>query len=97
MLEQGLNQEAEKAGIPVTIQRVGSMITVFFSDKPVKNMDDAMACDHEKFKKFFTVMLENGIHLPPSGYEAWFVSTAHTEDVIEKTLQVAGKAFEAVK
>jgi len=95
-LQDGLKRKAKKAGASVSIQRVGSMLTVFFTDKPVKNINDAMACDHEKFKKFFTSMLANGVHLPPSGYEAWFISTTHNEDVIEKTIQAAKEAFKAL-
>ena len=96
-LHEGLIGQAEKAGIPITVQRVGSMITVFFTDKPVKNLGDASTSDHDRFAKFFNFMLKNGIHLPPSGYETWFVSTAHEESVIRKTVDIAGKAFESLK
>jgi glutamate-1-semialdehyde 2,1-aminomutase len=96
LLEEGLKNRADKADIPVIIQRVGSMITVFFTDKPVKNLNDASSADHDRFAKFFTHMLRNGIHLPPSGYEAWFVSAAHDQLVIEKTVDVAGSAFKAL-
>jgi len=97
MLESGLKNGADKAGIPVTVQRVGSMLTVFFTDKPVRNLDDASAADHARFASFFNFMLNNGIHLPPSGYEAWFVSTEHDESMIHKTLDIAGKAFKSLK
>ena len=95
-LEIGLKTAADKAGVPVAVQRVGSMITIFFSEKPVENLNDAGSADHERFKKFFSFMLKNGIHLPPSGYEAWFVSTAHDDAVIERTIEVTGKAFESL-
>ncbi|MEE9553577.1 MAG: glutamate-1-semialdehyde 2,1-aminomutase [candidate division Zixibacteria bacterium] len=94
MLEDGLRNAANSAKIPVSVQRVGSMITVFFSENRVRNLDDALAADHDRFKKFFTFMLKNGVHLPPSGYEAWFVSTAHTSRYIEKTKELAAGAFD---
>ncbi|UCC81127.1 MAG: glutamate-1-semialdehyde 2,1-aminomutase [Candidatus Zixiibacteriota bacterium] len=96
-LEIGLKNAADGAGIPVAVQRVGSMITVFFTNRPVKNLDEASAADHSRFAKFFNFMLKNGIHLPPSGYEAWFVSAAHDETVIRKTVDIAAKAFESLK
>jgi glutamate-1-semialdehyde 2,1-aminomutase len=96
MLEKGLKERADQVGIPVTVQRVGSMITVFFTDKPVRNLDDASSADHDRFAEFFTLMLRNGIHLPPSGYEVWFISTAHHKSVIEKTIDIAGSAFKAL-
>lgn len=97
MLEIGLKDGAARARIPVTVQRVGSMITVFFADRPVRNLDDASAADHDRFARFFSFMLKNGIHLPPSGYEAWFVSSAHDESVIRKTVDIAAKAFELLR
>lgn len=97
MLEEGLIQAAKRTGIAVTVQRVGSMMTVFFIDRAVKNLDDAKAADHYRFGKFFTHMLDNGIHLPPSGYEAWFVSTAHDENIIGRTVEVAEKAFSSIR
>ncbi len=93
MLEEGLVNKARESGIPVTVQRVGSMLTLFFADKPVRNYNHASSADHQKFSRFFHGMLENGIHLPPSGYEAWFVSLAHNNDSIEKTIDVSGKIF----
>ena len=96
-LEHGLNAAAEKAGIPVAIQRVGSMMTIFFTDSPVRNLADAGKADHELFKRFFNVMLDRGIHLPPSGYEAWFISTAHDELIIDRTLEIAAKSFSLMR
>ncbi len=96
MLEEGLRDAAVSAGIPISAQRVGSMITLFFSENRVVNLDDAMAADHDRFKKFFTFMLKNGIHLPPSGYEAWFVSTAHETAHINRTIELAAGAFKSL-
>lgn len=97
LLEVGLRDKAKLAGLPVSVQRVGSMITIFFTEKPVKNLDDASATDHEKFAKFFTLMLKAGVHLPPSGYEAWFISTSHDEKTIQTTIDIAENVFNSLK
>jgi glutamate-1-semialdehyde 2,1-aminomutase len=96
MLEEGLIAMASQASIPVIVQRVGSMITVFFIDRPVRNLADASSADHARFAEFFNLMLDCGIHLPPSGYESWFVSTAHYDSTIERTIEIAGKAFRSI-
>ena len=88
-LEAGLNGAISELEVEATVQRVGSMLTLFFHPGPVKNFNDAKAADHDRFARFFNLMLENGIHLPPSGYEAWFISAAHTTDVIYKTIESA--------
>jgi glutamate-1-semialdehyde 2,1-aminomutase len=95
LLESGLVSACCDAGIPAAVQRVGSMITLFFSAAPVTNADQAAAADHARFSRFFTSMLEQGFHLPPSGYEAWFLSLAHTEAIIEKTVATARIALTA--
>ena len=92
-LETRLHSVFGEAGVPATIQRVGSMLTVFFTDQPVHNMEDASRADHSRFAAFFRRMLARGIHLPPSGYEAWFVSLAHDESVVERTAQAAEEAL----
>lgn len=92
----GLEQVFGEAGVPVTIQRVGSMFTVFFTDKPVMNFTDVSACDHARFGKFHRAMLEAGIYLPPSGYEACFVSGVHGEAEVEATLAAAREAVKAL-
>ncbi|MCA9549143.1 MAG: glutamate-1-semialdehyde 2,1-aminomutase [Myxococcales bacterium] len=93
-LEAGLTDALQSAGVSGRIQRVGSMLTLFFNDgRPVRNFEEVRACDHEKFKKFFHGMLERGIYLPASGYEAWFVSLAHTAEDIERTVEAARGAL----
>lgn len=93
-LELGLNKALKDAGLTGRIQRVGSMLTLFFNDgSPVKNFQDVAACDHQRFGAWFNAMLERGIYLPPSGYEAWFVSARHTDDDIERTIDTARAAF----
>lgn len=97
-LADGLATAAEAAGLPVHITRVGSMLTVFFTDaEQVINYDHATACKTDQFAAFFNTMLDEGVMLPPSQYEAWFVSTAHNETAIKQTLAAAEKAFMAAK
>ncbi|MDD5327032.1 MAG: glutamate-1-semialdehyde 2,1-aminomutase [Phycisphaerae bacterium] len=96
MLADGLAEAAKGAGVPVTINRVGSIMSCFFTDKPVRNFADVQATDIKRFKKFFAEMLRQGIYLAPSAYEAMFVSLAHTKQDIEKTIEVAQNAFQKV-
>lgn len=90
---QGLKELAAKHNVPVQVQYVGSMFTLFFSDKPVLNFDDASACDMEAFKKFFHYNLSYGIYYAPSQYESNFMSAQHSAKDIEHTLAVADEAF----
>ncbi len=92
-LEQGLRQAAEQAGTLVTINRVGSMLTVFFNQGPVTNFDQAAASDTERFGTFFRGMLERGVYLPCSQFEAAFVSAAMKAEDIDKTIEAAQAAF----
>ncbi len=92
-LETGLAKAAAHAGVPVTINRVGSLLSCFFTDKPVRNFDDVRATDIGSFKRFFSEMLDRGVYLAPSAYEAMFVSLAHTSQDIERTVEAAGESF----
>jgi glutamate-1-semialdehyde 2,1-aminomutase len=91
-LADGLSSAFGEAGVPATVNRVESLFSVFFSEGPVKNYADARAADHARFARFFHSMLDDGIYLPPSGYEAWFVSTAHDQGAIDQTLEAARSA-----
>jgi glutamate-1-semialdehyde 2,1-aminomutase len=93
ILASELRAVCREAGIPATVQRVGSMLTLFFTDQPVNNLADASRADHKCFASFFSRMLENGIHLPPSGYEAWFVSLSHDSSYLERTIDAARAAL----
>jgi glutamate-1-semialdehyde 2,1-aminomutase len=98
-LAEGLAEAAAEANVPVAINRVGSMITPFFVRKSgdgVKNFAEACACDTAAYARFFNAMLESGIYLPPSQYEAWFVGLAHDAAAIDETIVAAKGAFEAV-
>ncbi len=96
-LQTGLEQALRAEHVPGIVQRAGSMLTLFFTDQPVRNFADARAADHRRFAAFFHAMLERGIHLPPSGYEAWFVSTAHDQGSVEKTLIAVRAAFRDIR
>lgn len=99
VLEAGLRGKAEMAGVPVRVQRVGSMLTLFFVKEDgatVTNYDQALGCDTHKFAVFFRSMLDHGVILPPSQFEAWFVSSAHDSESIEHTINAAGDALEEV-
>ncbi len=92
-LEAGLNKVAKARGVACRIQRVGSMITLFFSDKAVKHWDDAKQCDTQRFKSFHGALLEAGVYWPPSQYEAAFISLAHDPAAIDKTIEAADRAL----
>jgi glutamate-1-semialdehyde 2,1-aminomutase len=79
----------------LTVQRVGSMMTVFHRDRPVKNLADAQACDTERFARWHRAMLERGVYLPPSQFEAFFVSLAHTREDLDRVIAAHGEALSA--
>ncbi|WP_297853521.1 glutamate-1-semialdehyde 2,1-aminomutase [Meiothermus sp.] len=87
-LQEGLAGIFRQAGIPTTINRVGSMITVFFREGPVSTYAQAVASDTQRFKQFFHGLLQNGVYWPPSQFEAAFFSAAHTQTELERTLEV---------
>jgi glutamate-1-semialdehyde 2,1-aminomutase len=113
-LEAGLNEVARDTGVPLAVQRVGSMITPFFLSgaqaaaagaeggaagekrQVIRNYFDALQCDTAAYAKFFRAMLDAGIMLPPSQFESWFISTAHTEGDIDQTIDAARHALRAV-
>ncbi|RUM58590.1 MAG: glutamate-1-semialdehyde-2,1-aminomutase [Persephonella sp.] len=92
-LEDGINFLIDKYGIKGRVNRVGSMITLFFTDKEVKNFSDAKSSDLKMFAKFFRELLNRGIYLPASQFEAWFLSTAHSKSDLEETLNKIEDVF----
>ena len=97
-LVTGIQQRAKSAGINMTFNQVGGMFGLFFTDKQeVSCFADVMACDVDRFNKFFHAMLEQGINLAPSSFEAGFVSSAHGKEEIEITLAAAEKVFASIK
>ncbi len=93
---EGLAEKARIAGVNVTVNRVGSLGSVFFTKNPVTDFASAAASDAALFRSYYASMLEQGIYLAPSPFEAAFVSIAHSEGVIDRTLECAGHAFEGL-
>ena len=91
MLEKGLREAL--AGIPVQVNRVGSLLTVFFTDKPVTGYDAARSSDLDAFRRWYLGLLEQGIYAAPSQFEAMFLCNAHTDGEMEKIVECAGKIF----
>lgn len=95
-LEAGMREAAESAGVPVQFNCCGSMFCAYFTNEPVHNLADAMKSDRERFKKYFHGMLNEGIYLAPSQFEAGFISTAHTSADIDKTVRTAAKVMKTL-
>lgn len=94
---EGFTAQAKKAGVSLTTNQIGGMFGFFFTDaSKVENFQQATQCDAEKFRKFYHLMLEQGVYLAPSAFEAGFTSTAHTQADIDATIEAAGKAFQAL-
>jgi glutamate-1-semialdehyde 2,1-aminomutase len=87
-----LAETLRAAGVTHTINRVESLFSLFFIDEPVADYEAARAADHQRFARFFHAMLDEGIYLPPSGYEAWFLGTAHGDPEVDRTLAATVKA-----
>ena len=96
-LVEGLNAEARKADLAFCAQSIGSMFGVYFRASPPASFGEVMESDKERFNRFFHAMLERGVYLAPSAYEAGFVSGAHGEAEIERTLEAAREAFATIK
>ena len=92
-LEAGLLEAARGAGVTCSIVRETSMLTVFFTLRPPVNLEDAQGADTERFARFFRALLARGILIPPSQFEAWFVSTAHEREDIDRAIAAAAEAF----
>jgi glutamate-1-semialdehyde 2,1-aminomutase len=95
-LAEGLRIAAAAAGVPVHVSSTTGLLTLFFHDGPVRSYDDARACDTEAFGAFARAMLERGVYLPPSQFETWFPSLAHTPEHVERTLEAAAQALAEV-
>jgi len=93
----GLQETADKHGVPFCSSHAGGMFGFFFSSEPkVSNFEQVMACNNDHFKAFFHHMLDEGVYLAPSAFEAGFSSDAHTEEDINATIAAADKAFAAI-
>ncbi|MDQ0231755.1 glutamate-1-semialdehyde 2,1-aminomutase [Metabacillus malikii] len=93
ILEEGILKHARTYNIPITINRLKGALTVYFTDEKITNYEQAENTDGEMFAKFFKLMLQQGVNLAPSKYEAWFLTTAHTKEDIETTLKAVESAF----
>jgi len=96
-LASGLARQAASAGIPLWVNRVGSMFTAFFTPGPVTDYASAKRSDAGAYGRFFRALLDRGVYFPPSQFEAAFLSAAHSDDDIENTLQAAAEAFDEVR
>ncbi|RDW17440.1 glutamate-1-semialdehyde 2,1-aminomutase [Oceanobacillus chungangensis] len=95
-LEKGILEKALVHGISITVNRLRGALTVFFGEGTITNYEQAEATDGEAFGRFFKLMLNQGINLAPSKYEAWFLTTEHTEADIDQTIDAVGHAFEVM-
>jgi glutamate-1-semialdehyde 2,1-aminomutase len=95
-VEEGLRGAANAAEVPVQINRVGSMLTLFFSDSAVTDYASAKRSDVEQYARFHAAMLERGVYLPPAQFEAWMLSLAHLQDDIDRTLEAAAASLRQV-
>ncbi|AHK78403.1 glutamate-1-semialdehyde aminotransferase [Ectothiorhodospira haloalkaliphila] len=96
-LVNGILDEAKKAGVPMTANRVGGMFGLFFTDQPqVANFQEVGRCDTERFGKFFHAMLDKGVYLAPSAFEAGFLSAAHSAEDLEETIRKAGEVLQSL-
>jgi glutamate-1-semialdehyde 2,1-aminomutase len=84
---------AESAGIEVQIHRCGSMFTMFFKSEPIRNFNDVKECSTDTFAEFFTSLLDEGVYVAPSQFEACFLSTEHTDEALERTVEVTEKTL----
>ncbi len=96
-LEAGMRKAAQATGVAMQFNRCGSMFCGYFTDQPVHNLADAMKSDRERFKRYFHGMLEQGVYLAPSQFEAGFLSTAHSEKDIESTCEAAEKVLRELR
>ncbi len=93
MLEEGILNSAEKHEVAVTVNRLKGALTVYFTDEKVENYEQAENTNGEQFASFFKLMLNQGINLAPSKYEAWFLTTAHSKEDIVQTLEAVDQSF----
>ena len=96
-LAEGLDDAAQAAGVPVRVAWTTGLVTLFFSDRPVRSYDDARACDLDAYAAFCRGMLERGVYLPPSQFEAWFPSLAHSDAHVQQTLDAARETLEGMR
>jgi glutamate-1-semialdehyde 2,1-aminomutase len=92
-LADGLEADARKAGVPLVVPRVGAMLSLWFAPRAPRNLTEARATEVERFRRYHAAMLAHGVHLPPSPYESWFVSLAHTPPIVARILAAHRRAL----
>ena len=95
-LAGGIEEAATRAGVPLAVARVGSMLTAFFREKPPRDYAEAAQSDTGRFARFHRALLDRGVMLPPSQFEAWFVSLAHDDALIDRTVEAVGEALDEI-
>jgi glutamate-1-semialdehyde 2,1-aminomutase len=95
-LTEKISECAEEIGIPLSINRITGMFTLFFTEGPVRDYRTAKLSDTKRFAQFFIEMMDQGIYLPPSQFEAWFISLAHTQKDLDKTIEACDTAFKKI-
>jgi len=95
-LTDAISQRAKERGIPVTINHATGLFTLFFAEGPVKDYETAKKSDTQRFARFFIHLMEQGIYLPPSQFEAWFVSLAHSQKDLQRTIEACDAAFQKI-
>ena len=95
VLKSAVSEALTAAGVPHVVQSTGTLFSVFFREQPVRTYDEAKSQDTDAFGRFFHAMLSQGVHLPPSAFEAWFLSTAHTDDVLDRIITALPQAARA--
>jgi len=95
-LVEKINESAEERGISVTVNHATGLLTLFFTEGPVRDYATAKKSDTKRFAQFFIAMMEQGIYLPPSQFEAWFISLAHTQKDLDRTIEACDKAFRKI-
>jgi glutamate-1-semialdehyde 2,1-aminomutase len=88
---------ARDAGVALHVNAIGSMLTPFFTDRPVRDYASATSADTERYARFFREMLAQGVYPPPSQFEAWFLSAAHTRQDVDRTIAAAHRAMATVR
>jgi glutamate-1-semialdehyde 2,1-aminomutase len=95
-LTEALSRSAEEKGIPITLNRTTGLFTLFFTEGPVRDYRTAKMSDTKRFAQFFSEMMEQGVYLPPSQFEAWFLSLAHTQKDLDKTIEACDTALKRI-
>jgi glutamate-1-semialdehyde 2,1-aminomutase len=96
-LMENISERAEINGIPVCINGAPGLFTLFFTEGLVKDYHTAKMSDTKRFAQFFVEMMEQGVYLPPSQFEAWFVSLAHTQKDLDRTIEACDNAFRGIR